>query len=359
MSARAHSVLLAVLVPLTACDSDSPNPFRDPGRTVPPPAPDEVVFTSNVYDVAPGLPRDAFSMTPGAEGPTRLTFCNLGGTACDTIEAVPSSDRQRFALRRIFRDTDGDGELSPADAAELIVADLERGIQAPVIPELWDVSGVDWFGADQLLVSATPDGAASEDLFVMRFNGADRRALTADATGALTQDVRERRPQIDNSGTVAVYERIEDDGKGTIWLFSSSAQQFQLTFGGPGSEPLPGGTYVVGSDADPSFSPDNTLVVFRRATGLGDDGSGTWDIVTVNTLVSESATREERVIVDGARYRGAPDWGPKGIVFEERAEDGSTQIVVLQPDGSGRQVLRSFEAGFLATYPCWLPDAAE
>jgi Tol biopolymer transport system component len=351
IASRRRLVLLAAVL-LPACNSESPNPFTDPGRAAPPLPTDQIVFTSNRYDEAPGLPRDVFSSDPDGASLTRLTYCNQSGSACDTIEAVPSSDRQRMAFRRIFRDTNGDGTLSTADAAELVVADLEAGVQAPVIRELWDVNGVDWFGDTLLLFSATATGQQTEDLFVMDFNGANRSALTTDATGGLTTGIRERRPRIANSGQALVYERIEADGKGTLWVYPTATQ---ITFGGPGSEPLPGTPYVVGSDADPSFSPDNSAIVFRRLTALGDDGWGRWSIMTVATRESVDGIREVREVLPGDRYRGAPDWGPEGILFEERAEDGSTELVVIQPDGSGRLVLATADSLHAVTNPYWLP----
>ena len=59
-------------------------------------------------------------------------------------------------------------------------------------------------------------------------------------------------------------------------------------------------------------------------------------------------------IVTGAAYRGAPVWGLKGIVFSE-ADSSSSRLVVVQPDGSGRQVLVTLGSSFDISYPRWLP----
>ena len=104
----------------------------------------------------------------------------------------------------------------------------------------------------------------------MDSNGADLRQLT------ITEDVRERSPRIDPTGTVAVYERIEAAGKSEIWLFSSQTQQAQITAGGPGSEALAGTPYVVGSDANPVLSPDNQFVasIVEEDVAFGPENSG-------------------------------------------------------------------------------------
>ena len=47
-------------------------------------------------------------------------------------------------------------------------------------------------------------------------------------------------------------------------------------------------------------------------------------------------------IATGAAYRGAPDWGKAGIVFvESDAAAGESRLVLVQPDGSGRRVIRT------------------
>jgi hypothetical protein len=342
-------LLLVVVASFPACNSDSPNPFTDPGRASPPAVSDQIVFTANGYDPSPGLPRDAFSADPESATTTRLTYCNQSGSACDTIEAIPApSDRQRMAFRRIYRDTNGDGVLSTADAAELIVADLARGVQAPVIREFWNVNGVSWFGDTELVLSATIPGAATENLFIMNFDGTGQGTLTTDDPAS---PVRERRPTFGHSGQAVVYERIESDGKGTLWAYP---QAIQITFGGPGSDPLPGTPYVVGCDADPVFAPDDSAIAFRRLSAVSGDGRGLWAIMTVSTAPDEDGTYEIREILPGDRYRGAPDWGPDGLLFEEGADNGSTELVVVQADGSGRRVLGGTDSSHLATYPHWL-----
>jgi Tol biopolymer transport system component len=162
--------------------------------------------------------------------------------------------------------------------------------------------------------------------------------------------VRERRPRIDPTGSIAVYERADAAGKGEIFIWNSPGSQVRVTTAAPGDELLAGTTYIVGSDTDPDYSPDGRSVVFRRLTGTGNGGLGTWDVMTVRTDRTNLTT-----LATGPAYRSAPDWGPKGIIFSEIDRGtGLAQLVVMQPDGSGRRVIATFN-GFDVASPRWLP----
>ena len=133
-----------------------------------------------------------------------------------------------------------------------------------------------------------------------------------------------------------------------IYLFRESP----LTSGPATGPALPGTPYVVGADADPAFSPDSTLVVFRRLTGTGNGGLGTWDV----NVISGATAAVPRTIATGPAFRGAPDWGPNGILFVETdAAAGTSRLVRVQPDGTGRTVLRSEPATARMGAPRWLP----
>jgi len=151
------------------------------------------------------------------------------------------------------------------------------------------------------------------------------------------------------TGSVAVYERIDDTGKAQVYVLF--AGQPRVTAGGPGAEPLAGTPLVVGSDADPDFSPDGRLAVFRRLTGTTDPGRGAWDVMIVN-LTDGSLT----TVASGPAHRGAPDWGPQGIVFAEAEAGGERRLVMVQPDGSGRRVLLTVGSSFDLSSPRWLPQ---
>jgi WD40 repeat protein len=343
---RARASLLVLAAALGACSGGEPdNPFADIIQTFAPSSAASIVFTSNGYTQVPGAPREIFSIETSGAGLTRLTFCNVEPRRCDTSEASSAPDRQRMAILRVSDDADGDGRLTEADGQALLVTDLSRAVEGPLFPQSQRVNGVDWSrGGDVLVYSALGEGGI-DDLFRVDPNGENNRNLTNSA------DVRERRARIDPTGSVAVYERIEADGKGRIFVFQSSLTQIPVTTGGPGTETLPGTPYVVGADADPDYSPDGRSIVFRRLTGTGNGGLGSWDLMTVRADGTGPA-----VVATGSAFRGAPDWGLDGIIYNEVDPiAGTSELVVIQPDGTGRRSLLSIPAVLEIANPRWLP----
>ena len=340
---RAPLVVLAAA--LGACSSEPGNPFADIVQTFPPPAAAAIVFTSNSYAQAPGAPRELFAVESGGAGLTRLTFCNVDPRRCDTAEASPAPDRQRMAILRVTDDSDGNGRLTADDGQALLVSDLGRAVEGALFPQSQHVGGVDWSRGGEVLVYSADGEGGLDDLYRVDPNGQNNRNLT------VTADVRERRPRIDPTGSVAVYERIEADGKGQIFIFNTTQSQLRVTSGGPGTAALPNTLYVVGADADPDYSPDGRFIVFRRLTDTGNGGLGTWDVLTVRPDGTGLA-----VVATGPAYRGAPDWGTEGIVYSEvDVAAGTAELVVVQPDGTGRRSLLSLPAGLEISYPRWLP----
>jgi hypothetical protein len=340
---RGPALLLFLLLP--ACGGDNTNPFQNQIRTLPPPRDAALVFTSSAWSTTPGAPRELFSANADGSNVSQLTFCNTPDQLCDTIEATSAPDRNRMIVRRIPNDSNGDGRLTEEDGIGAYFVGLDRGTEAEVQSQARGVSGVDWSRSGDLVVYSMMGTADPDDIYRSDPNGANLTDLTQ------TQAVRERRPRLDPGVTVAAYERIDAGSKGQIWLFQSLNSQAKVTSGAEGSGTLPGTPYVVGGDADPSFSPDAQSLVFRRLTGTGNGGFGTWDLMTVHSDGTSPA-----VIATGAIFRGAPDWGPQGILFAEiDAGAGTAQLVVVQPDGSGRKVLLSQSASVALTYPRWLP----
>jgi Tol biopolymer transport system component len=315
----ARFTLLALIGCCPGCNKDYPNPFAQDNRSVPPPASAGIVLSSGAWSTQANAPRELFAIDPTGANLTRLTFCNDTNT-CDWVEPVPSPDRNRMMARLVTPGTEG---------TALTFIDLIRGATANIAVAAGRVSGADWSPQDGVVVYSAVGQGALEDLYRVDPNGQNVSNLTQ------TDTVRERRPRIDPGGNVAVYERIEGSGKGSITIFQTSTSQSVVTTGGPGEGVLSDTNEPVGSDTDPDFSPDAKFIVFRRLTSTAN-GIGTWDIMTVK-LDGSSLTP----IASGPLYRGTPDWSSKGgIIFTEAdVAAGTVKLVLVQPDGSGRQVL--------------------
>lgn len=342
------TLALAALLP--ACSKKTNDPLAGVTQTVPPPSDADLAFTANSWSSDNTAGREIFSARLDGSGVTRLTFCN-NVQPCDMIEAVFSPERARVAVRQ---------RLAADQPASLQYFDLTRSASAELVPSGGAVSGVDWSPAGNILAySGAGPTAGSEDLF--RTDVArptlDNQQGTANLTciGDLTSapcdaTILERRPRLDAESTSAVFERIASGGKGEIYVFVSTVQQTLVVPAAAGTGSLPGTGYVVGGNADPDYSPDAAAVVFRRLRDVGTNGLGTWDLLTAATDGTDV-----RTLVTGPAYRGAPDWGPRGIAFAEM--DPSTNqfsLVVVQPDGSGRQTVLTLPAGFTLSYPRWL-----
>jgi Tol biopolymer transport system component len=336
---RSRFPLLLLLLG-AACAGEYENPFADSGSTTAPPDDAEIAFLSTP---AGGAARDLFSADESGSPVTRLTACNREGRPCDVLEAAFSPEPARLMLRRRTQDTNGDGRLSSADGESLAFVDLARGTEKILVEGTQRVSGVDWGPQGSRIVYSALGEGGREDLFVMDPNGDNADRLTA------TADVDERRPRIDPSGSVAVYERSEAGGKGRIFLFVSQTAQQPITQGGEGTERLTGTPYVVGGDADPDYAPDGRTIVFRRLKSTGSGGLGDWDVMTVKPDGTDL-----RVVAGGPGHRGAPDWGPLGIVFAETDGTGQVRVVVIGNDGARRTPLTT-AAGSGLQFPRWLP----
>jgi Tol biopolymer transport system component len=340
-----HALLAPVLLlGLSACSSEPENPFADLSNVRAPAAAADIMFTSDSWSSRSGGPREIFAVQDDGGGLSRLTFCNTDQRRCDSAEVAPAPDRLRVMVRRVGMDSNADGRLTSADGEAVLFVDLNRGTEAPLVPSNLFVSGLDWSPTDGVIVYSARAEGGHEDLFRMDPNGQNNGNMT------MTTAVDERRPRIDPQGRMAIYERIDTSGKGRIYLFQDSVRQSPVTAGGPGEERLANTPYMVGSDADPDFSPDGISVVFRRLTATGNAGLGSWDVMTVRL-----DGRDLRTVASGPIYRGPPDWGPNGIVFQEvEAATGASRLVVVQPDGSGRRVPITLGASFTLSFPRWL-----
>jgi hypothetical protein len=335
--------LLAATLLGSGCKSEFPNPFENFHATATPPPQATLLFTSNRHAGSAGAPRDVFAIADDGSDPTRLTSCNSGNDACDAVEAVISSDRTRLAVRRVSGDTNHDGRLSEADAAALVLVDLAHSVEATLVPASAGVMGVDWSPRGEVLVYSANGSGGIEDLYRTDSNGQNGGALTRTAAE------RERHPRIDPTGSAALYEHVDAGGASEIWIFQSATSQTRVVPALGAGAALPGTPYRVGAAADPAYSPDGRSLVFRRLTGIGDGSLGDWEIVTFDGISFVT-------IAAGPAYRGAPDWGTRGIVYPETdPTSGATSLVVVQPDGASRRAILSVGPGFTLSAPRWLP----
>jgi Tol biopolymer transport system component len=337
----ARRALPLALVLSAGCSSQFDNPFNNTQRTVAPRDTAAVIFTSNIHGT-PGAGRELLAVDGDGANLTQLTFCGTAERACDNSEVAAAPDRRRVIVRRRL-DQDNNGRFTDADGGEaLLFLDLGRGTEAGLVPATGQVGAIDWAPTGDVLVFSGVGEGGIEDLFRADPNGANRGNLTLSST------VRERGGRVDPSASFAVYERIDPSAKPAIFVFINNTRQVRITTPADGSAALAGTPYTVGSDADPVFSPDGRFIAFRRLTGTG--GPGQWSIMRVSTDGTGLTA-----VATGPDYRGAPDWGPSGIIFEEAdGTSGARRLVVLQQDGSGRRVLVTAPPGTDLSHPRWL-----
>jgi len=325
---------LATAALVAACSNNGGNPFNAASPARPPAADAAILFVSGSWSAQLDAPREIMAISADGSNPQQLTTCARAAQPCDVLQVAPSPDRARLVA---VRTTPG----AEPGAQVMYFMDLSRSVETIVLPRR-RVDSADWSkdGAFLLFASANAQ-IGNEDLFTSQPDGSEEQNLTD------SLNVRERRARLDPFGRTAVFERIDEAGVSRIYLYRESP----LTSGPATGPALDGTPYVVGADADPTFSPDGTLVVFRRLTGTGNGGLGTWDLM----LISGGAGAVPRAIASGPLFRGAPDWGRNGIMFVETdAQIARSELVVVQPDGSGRTVLRSENSGFRMGSPRWI-----
>ena len=317
-----------------ACGDDPSNPFNRLAAARPPSAEAALLFVSGSWTDVAGAPRELLALNADGSKLEQLTACAQAEQPCDFIQVAPSPDRNRLvAIRTTPSAAEG--------ASALYFMDLSRSVETILFPNRQVLSADYSPDGSFLIYSAVPAQTNQEDLFYSQPNGKEEQNLTE------TIAVRERNGRIDPFARTAVFERIDETGTSRVYLYSNTP----LTSGPATGPELPDTPYVVGADADPAFSPDGVSVVFRRLTGTGNGGLGTWDLLTLRA----DGVSTPVVIATGPLYRGAPDWGSRGILFVETdAATSRSQLVLVQRDGSGRIVLRSEDASSRMGSPRWL-----
>jgi dipeptidyl aminopeptidase/acylaminoacyl peptidase len=334
---------LVLLLAAVACQTSYDNPFLPPAAS-PVPAGATVLFIGNGHDTSRNAPRELFAIDDRGGSPTRLTTCSSRAPACEVQEVAPAPDRNRVAVRRRV-DGDRDGDFDADEDDGIYVVDLARGVEGQTIPPK-GITSLDWSPVDDLVVYSAPGEGGLEDLFSAFANGSEDGNRTA------TADVRERRFRFHPRDRVLVYERSQPGQRTEVWLYQNLLLQRRLTAGVTDvpAATLPGTHYLVGSDTDPDIDPALTGVVFRRLTGLGERGRGTWDVLTV-----DGNGANLRVVAAGPAYRSAPDWGPKGIMFSETPVGGASASLVVVDETGARRIVMTQPAAFALESPRWLP----
>ena len=340
--ARALAAILALALP--SCSTQYPNPFENSNQMVPPPTGAKIIFSSNTYATKAGGGLDLFAMEDTGAGVTRLTFCNNADRRCDYIEAIPGPDRTRQAVRRLL-DSNGDGKVTSADGESLRIVDLTRAVEGELVAGNAHVSGADWSPGEEILYYSAAASATDDDLFQITSNGQSNQNLTS------TTVQRERRPRFNLSGTALAFERIDATGRGQIWIATSLGLR-TLTPAAPGGEALANTPYVVGSEADPVFSPDSKFLLYRQLVATGNGGLGQWSLMTIRTDIANAVPTP--LVSEGGAYRGAADWNATGIVFVETVSGSGPQLVFVDATGGARRVLMTAGAGFDIGFPHWL-----
>jgi Tol biopolymer transport system component len=340
---RAAGALLALC--LFSCNKQYPNPFANTNAMTPPSAAAQVVFVSNLYSAKPGGGKELYAAEGTGANVTRLTNCNTTDRRCDYLEPVTSAlSRSRLAVLRLL-DTDGDGNLTANDGTALHIVDLSRQVEGELVPGNAHVTGADWSPGEEVLYYSAAGQTPNGDLYTITSNAQSNTNLT------MTDALSERRPRFNSAGTSLLFERIDPaTGLDQVWIATGLGLRVLTTGGTPGAA-LAGTPYIVGSDADPVFSPDGNTVLFRRLVATGNGGLGMWDLMTVRLDTSDVPPA---VFVTGPAYRGPADWGPLGIVFIETVAGSGPQMVLVDTTGGSRKVLVTAGAGFDVASPHWL-----
>ncbi len=260
---RRHLAVASIAL-AAACGKDPANPFNRLAVARPPSADAVLLFVSGSWTDEPGAPRELLALNADGSKVEQLTACAQSAPPCDFIQAAPSIDRNRLVA---IRTTPGAAE----GASALYFMDLSRSVETIIFPNRQVLSADYSPDATFLIYSAIAPQTSQEDLFYSQPNGQAEQNLTQSLA------VRELNARIDPFSRTVVFEQIDESGTSRIYLYTSTP----LTSGPAAGPALPGTPYVVGADADPVFSRDGLQVAFRRLTGTGNGGLGTWDLLTV------------------------------------------------------------------------------
>jgi hypothetical protein len=328
------------------CTTENDNPYAALEHTRPIPSWADVLLTSNLHAPGEGAPREVFALSSSDGRLEQLTFPNAAHPMRDYVQISPISDAGRIVL--LERTAEIDSPYSGDPAGSAVFLDLTRGVRSDLSSAGDVVTSVDASPVASLVVFSTRGTNGKNEILWRELSSTNvtSQALTQ------TPEIDERHPRFDRGGRVITFERNANETPSEIWLLFAVNSGNRITEGGPAGSALPETPYRVGSDADPCFSPDNYWVVFRRLTSVGDGRHGDWEILVVDSNGDNAPSS----IVTGARYRGAPDWDSRGIVFTEwDSTSNRWSVVVVDPDGSNRRSVLEREAPIRFDSPRWIP----
>ena len=240
-----------------ACGNNGGNPFAATAPARPPAADAAILFVSGSWSAQPDAPREIMAIAADGSNPQQLTTCARAAQPCDILQVAPSPDRVRVVAVRTTPDAE-------AGAQVLYFMDLSRSVETHPAP------------APSRRLGRLVEGRQLPAVRLAQRPGRQRgpvhRAAGRDP-GAEPHRLAERARATRTARSLRPHRGLRADrrhGVSRIYLFRESP----VTSGPAAGPALPGTPYVVGADADPAFSPDGTLIVFRRLTGTATAGSG-------------------------------------------------------------------------------------
>ena len=180
-------------------------------------------------------------------------------------------------------------------------------------------------------------GSSTPHAYIVNADGSALRRLTTDERG-------EGRATW-NSDMSRVTFPAAIDGKWTIVTRAGDGTGSDTQLTTPGTSE---------NDTVPIFSPDGNQVLFLRMTGQGTDAK------YAIYLVNSDGTGIKRL--SGVDHNDAQaDWSPDGsrIVFSNIAADGQYSVWTMKPDGSDRQRLSPVLSTMQQSAPAWSPDGTK
>ncbi len=330
--------LVASISLAAACGDDPANPFNRFVTSRPPSAEAVLLFVSGSWTDIPGAPREILALNADGSKLEQLTACAQSAQPCDFIQVAPSPERNRLIAIRTTPD-------AAAGTSALYFMDLSRAVETIIFPNRRVLSADYSPDGTFVIFSAIAAQTTEGDLFYSQPNGKEEQNLTT------TPTVSERNPRIDPFARTVVFEQNDASGvEPHLPLLEHTAHERP----GHGAG-APGNALRRGDRRRPRhLARRRSPIAFTRLTGTGNGGLGTWDLLTLKA----DGMSKPVVIATGPVYRGAPDWGSSGILFVETdAAASRSQLVLVQPDGSGRTVLRTENATSRMGSPRWLPGS--